>query len=166
MTTHPTTSRYVTFYKVMLILSTIGTSLGVLGLISLPAAIAEFHYSPIYAIAASLDAAVLFASIAALVLLWQKKLIGYQLKISTYVASIMVAIFGLFGIPSYSRYAAEQAIADSKDMTADMISFIYGFTEVAMYVATALAIAIAVTFLLLWRAAWKRQMAADKKHHA
>lgn len=170
--TKATSPRYVTFYKVMLILSTIGTALATINLVSLPTAIAEFNQSPIFGVTALFNVVILAASILALVLLWQKKKFGYQLKISTYIASIVVTLISLFGASSYSKYAADQAIAETPEITESMAQLVRTITEVTLYVGIAFSIAISVTFLLLWRAAWKRQSEADadngghKKHRS
>jgi hypothetical protein len=158
-----TRSRYTTFYKVMLILSTIGTSFGVLGLLSVPDIINEFSISPLFGIGMIALSAIALVSIVALVLLWQKQVEGYILKIGSYVASIVAVFLCLLGAQPYVRWVIEQTEGFPGDLSASEAAAVSSVIEFIFYAGLVMNIIINITLLLLWRSAWKRQLASDKK---
>lgn len=151
----------------MLILSTIGTSLGLLGLFSIPDFISALENSPLYATCALLLCGVTLVSVVALIMLWQKKHVGYLLKQSTYAVVIIVSVVALFGVDAYSQYSADQAIAQ---MVQDGVggAEVERITRLVVPFATQAAVVMgivqSVVFGFLWRAAWKKQLAYDKEN--
>jgi len=152
----------------MLILSTIGTSLGVLGLFSIPELISALDSSPIYVTCMLILCGVTLVSVAALVLLWQKKQLGYMLKISTYVVVVIVSIVALFGVDAYSQFSTDQAIAQmaqEKVGGAEIERITRVIVPFATKAAVVMGIIQAIVFGFLWRAAWKKQLAYDKENN-
>ena len=149
----------------MLILSTVGTSLGVLGLLSLPDILASLEHAPLYATCVLIMHVVTLVSIAALVMLWQKKYIGYLLKLSTYAVLIIVCVIALFGADAYVQYGVDQSLLELanegiKDYQIEQI--IRTITPFFVKASIVASIVQAAVFGVLWRVAWKKQLAHDK----
>lgn len=160
-------SKYAPMYKVMLILSTIGTAFGVIGLFSLPELLAALDQSRLYVTCAVLLCANTLVSIAALVLLWQKNHTGYLLKLSTYLVVIVACAVSLFGVDSYSEYSVNKSL---EQLTSEGVNSpeIERMTRVVIPAATKASIVIGIVqagvFALLWRTAWKKQVLYDKEN--
>ena len=151
----------------MLILSTIGTSLGTLGLLSLPELLDSREHAPLYATCALIMHVVTLVSIAALVMLWQKKQLGYLLKLSTYAVLIIVCIVSLFGVDAYSQYSVDLALNQlASEGFSDTQMEQITRTVVPFFIKASVVLGIiqAVVFAILWRAAWKKQLAYDKEN--
>lgn len=158
---------YTTFYRVMLILSTIGTSFGVLGTLSLPELLASREHAPLYVACLLIMHAVTLVSIAALVMLWQKKYMGYLLKLSTYAVLIIACVVALFGVDAYSQYSVDQSLTQlaNEGISDSQIEQITR-TVVPFFIKASVVLGIiqAAVFAILWRAAWKKQLAYDKEN--
>lgn len=155
--------RYTKFYLTMLILSTIGTALGLIGLFTVPQSLNELNTNTALSIFSLFDTLIILpVAIVALVLLWQKKVLGLWLKLGTYAASILSVIVSLFFINDILKQTLDIAV---KDIPADDASrdFVVSFTTTALYGSMILAAVISITFGLLWWFAWKNQAAADAK---
>lgn len=159
--------KYINFYKIMLILSTIGTSIALIAILNLRTAFEAVSIDPAYgtsSIAGTLLGGIL--SISALILLWQKHPAGIWLKLSAYVVSIITSIIALFTSSAILSITTKEAITELSD---DAIS--YGFTDrtvesivhATYYAAMALAIFASIVFAVLWWRAWKKQLAHDLK---
>lgn len=153
--------RYTKFYLTMLILSTIGTSFSLLSLFAIPQALNELRTNPTVSIVSLIDTLIVLpAAIVALVLLWQKKLLGLWIKLGTYAASILSVAVSFLFVNETIKQAVDIAV---KDMPANDNSrdFITSFTTVALYGSMVLTVVVSITFGLLWWFAWKNQAAAD-----
>lgn len=153
--------RYTKFYLTMLILSTIGTALGLLGLFTVPQSLNELNTNPALSIFSLFDTLIILpVAIVALVLLWQKKRLGLWLKLGTYAASILSVIVSLFFINDILKQTVDIAVKDlpANDASRD---FVISFTTAALYGSMILAVIISIAFGLLWWFAWKNQAAAD-----
>ncbi len=147
----------------MLILSTIGTSLGLLSLIAIPETLNELQTNPINSITSLVQLfLILPASILALVLLWRKQILGLWIKLGTYVATIIAIAVSLLAIDQTIKQAVDIAL---KDIAADDASrdFAAAFTTGAFYASITMSIIASIAFAILWWFAWKNQAAADAK---
>lgn len=153
---------YTKFYLTMLILSTVGTGLGLLGLFGLPQALSEFSLSPGYAIVSLISYLNLAAAIVALVLLWQQKVAGIWIKLSTYVASILLTIpFYITSGPVLQvaiDEAKQEMAKSSAKLTGNFIEVIVTASFTAALVVTVLT---SIAFGLLWFFAWRHQSKSD-----
>jgi hypothetical protein len=152
---------YIQFYKVMLILSTIGTALATLGFLSLPETINDFHVAPAYHVTLLLNYVVVLVSIVALVLLWKKRVEGIQLKIGTYIAFIVLSLIGLFLMEPYVQHLISVGLTEAGSAAAETGIVITLVTKIVGYGALVFSIIIDVVFMLLWRSAWKKQVEED-----
>jgi hypothetical protein len=152
---------YIQFYKVMLILSTIGTALGTLGLLSLPETINDFYVAPAYHVTLLLNYVVVLVSIVALVLLWKKRVEGIQLKIGTYIAFVVLALVALFTIEPYVQHLISVGMTEAGPNAAEAEIVIKLVTKIIGYGALVFSIIVDVVFMLLWRSAWKKQVEED-----
>ena len=159
------TSRYTGFYLTMLILSTIGTFLGLFGLIGIPETIRQFSLSPVYASISLFNVLIVLpVSMCALILLWFKRPLGIWLKLSAYAASIVSAIGMLLSADAVIKDAAKQALAEvAQSDQASSTSLIEGITTFAIYAGLSFAILVSIIFGLLWWFAWKNQSEADSE---
>lgn len=156
--------RYTPFYLTLLILSTIGTTLGLSELWIVRESINELATNPVNAIANLASALVILPiAVTALVLLWRKDPFGIWLKLSTYVATIIVTVANLFVSKQILKSAVAQAVADdAKQGTSSLgSSLITTIVTSTYYVALAVAIIASIMFGILWWFAWKKQVAAD-----
>lgn len=150
---------YTKFYLTMLILSTVGTSFGVLGFIGIPQLASDFSLSVSYGIFSVLSYINTLIAVVALVLLWRQNIAGLWLKLSTYVASILITI-GLYLtsgpiIDAAVTQAKEEAAKSSQPIDG---SFLSAFVTATFTVALIFTIIASVVFGLLWWFAWKRQI--------
>ncbi|MDT4833778.1 hypothetical protein FQZ97_673990 [compost metagenome] len=155
--------RYTKFYLTMLILSTIGTSLGLLSLIAIPETLNELQSNPINSITSLIQIfLILPASVLALVLLWRKQILGLWIKLGTYIATILTIAVSFLAIDQTIKQAVAIAL---KDVAADDSSrdFVSAFTTGAFYAGITMSIIVSITFAILWWFAWKSQAAADAK---
>jgi hypothetical protein len=152
---------YIQFYKVMLILSTIGTALATLGFLSLPQTISDFYVAPAYHVTALLNYVFILVSIVALVLLWKKRVEGIQLKIGTYIAFIILALIALFTVEPYVQHLISVGLTEAGPNAAEVEIVIKLVTKILSYGALVFAIIVDVVFMLLWRSAWKKQVEED-----
>lgn len=159
--------KYINFYKVMLILSTIGTSIALIAILNLRTAFDAVSIDPVYGIASiagTLIGGTL--SISALILLWQKHPTGIWLKLSAYAVSIATSIVALSASSAILVLATKETITELRNDATE-----YGFSDATIesivhttyYTAMILAIVASVVFALLWWRAWKRQVAHDLK---
>ena len=163
----PKPPRYTSFYLTLLILSTIGTALSLPELWIVRQSIGDLATNPIGA-AANLASALVILPIAiiALVLLWRKDSFGIWLKLSAYVATIIVAIANLSVAEQTLKRAVAQAVADdakqgASSLGSNLITTIVTNTYYAAFVVT---IVTSITFGCLWWFAWKKQVAADNEN--
>lgn len=158
---------YITFYRVMLILSTIGTSVAVLGILSTTNTLALHGIAPLFVTCAILLNVVAVVNIVALVLLWQKNPLGISLKISAYIVSIVVTAIGLTGAQPYISHVTEktteQVKSQSPAVAQQVINLIPEVVTYMVYTALTLSIIGSVVFALLWQRAWKKQRLADER---
>ncbi|MBC7943285.1 hypothetical protein H7X68_02185 [Candidatus Saccharibacteria bacterium] len=154
------TSRYTTFYLTMLILSTIGTSIGLIsGIFGLFSIGEDFSISLIFGILNSINYVILSTSIWALVLLWLKKPLGIQLKLGTYAASILLTVGLALSSDSVIKLAIEEASKDSQGIDASSLEI---FMTSLFYVGFTMSIVFFIIFGILWWKAWKIQVKADQ----
>lgn len=157
------TTRYTKFYLTLLILSTIGTSLSLIGLFSnIPTAISNFDIAPVFAILSLGGVVVTLVSAVALALLWQKNIAGLWLKLGSYAASILLTI----GMLPLSGPVLQRAIDKATEsITNEGMSIDPGLmttiTSTTYYISVAIGLIAAITFSLLWWFAWKDQQKAD-----
>lgn len=153
--------RYTKFYLTMLILSTIGTSFGLLGLIAIPDILKELQTNPVNSVASLVDALLILpAAIVALVLLWRKQIFGLWLKLGTYAASVLTVIASFLVIDQTIKQATDIALKDIAQNEGGR-EFVVAFTSGAFYAGMILTIIVSVAFGILWWFAWKSQAAAD-----
>ena len=152
---------YIQFYKVMLILSTIGTAISAASLLSLPKAIGDFPIAPAYHVILLLNYTVLLVSIVALVLLWKKQREGIILKIGTYIAYIILAVIALFTIEPYVQHLIATSINEAGPQAAGAENVITFIVKITSYSAHIFSVVIDIVFMLLWRSAWKKQVEED-----
>lgn len=159
--------KYINFYKVMLILSTIGTSIALIAILNLRTAFDAVSIDPVYGIASiagTLIGGTL--SISALILLWQKHPMGIWLKLSSYAVSIVTSIVALFASSAILALTTKETIVELRNDAAE-----YGFNDAIIesivhstyYTAMILAIVASVVFAILWWRAWKKQVVHDLK---
>jgi hypothetical protein len=153
--------KYTSFYLVMLILSTVGTSLAMLSLFAtVPEVIRAFPFAPGYSIFLAFDALISLISVGALVLLWLKKNpLGIWLKLSTYGALILAYIGQLiFGAPIV-KDLIEQSMKDAAidKQTAEV------FSNLGFYGGYIFGFIITITMAILWWFAYKSQQSADEE---
>lgn len=153
---------YTKFYLTMLILSSVGTGLGVLGLMGLPQVISEFSISPGYTIVSLISYLNLAAAIIALILLWQQKVAGIWIKLSTYVASILLTIPFYIASGPILELTIDEA---KKEMAKSSAKLTGNFVEVlvtaSFTAALIVTVIISIVFGLLWFFAWKHQSRSD-----
>jgi len=159
-------SRYTGFYLTLLILSTVGTSLGVGGLLNIPESIRNFEISPLYSILNLFTVLVILpVAVWALVLLWLKRPLGIWLKLGTYAASILCAV-GLLILVSTGHLIRDLANQAFDKIPADQKIdplLIERVVSITLYIGLGLAIIASVVFGLLWWFAWKKQKEADSE---
>lgn len=169
VTSHSKTSkesRYTRFYLTMLILSTIGTALSFTELWAIQPSINELTANPVNAIANLVSALLILpVAIAALVLLWLKKPLGIWLKLSTYVATIIVTIANFLVIEKSLKSIIAQAIAEEAKRTTNKLSddLITAIITNAYYAGFVIIIITSIVFGILWWFAWKKQVASDSE---
>jgi len=151
--------KYTTFYLVMLILSTFGTTGAVLSLIgAIPEILRTFSFAPGYSVFLAFDVIITLISIVALVLLWLKKNpLGIWLKLSTYGA-LVIAYTGqlLFGAPIVKdiiEQSMKEATIDRQ--TAEL------FGSIGFYGGYVFGFIIVITMAILWWFAYVSQKNAD-----
>ncbi len=153
-------SRYTTFYLTMLILSTVGTSIGLIsGIFGLFSISEDFSISLIFGILNSINYVILSISIWALVLLWLKKPLGIKLKIGTYAASILLIVGLALSSDPIIKLAIEEASKDSQGIDASSLEI---FMTSIFYVGFTMSIVFSIVFGILWWKAWKIQIKADQ----
>lgn len=156
--------KYTRFYKTMLILSTIGTSIMVMGIINLPTIIDTYATAPLYSIINIAGYVVTLLSVVALVLLWRKDINGLYLKIGTYVAAVLLNIGIFFTSSTVLGDLADEATREmSKQGKSLNNSTLTAIIDSMFFVAIVLTIMSAVIFAVLWLLAWKGQVKADSK---
>jgi hypothetical protein len=159
-------SRYTGFYLTLLILSTVGTSMGIFSLIGVGEAIGQFGAAPLYTIFSLINVAVVLPiAIWALVLLWMKRPLGIWLKLGSYALSIICAIGLLLSAAPAIKNVAAQMIAESAQSSSKPLdaSVIETIASVAIYAGISLSIIVSIIFGLLWYFAWKKQREADSE---
>lgn len=156
--------RYTPFYLTLLILSTIGTALSLPELWIVQQSISELATNPINAVANLASALVILPiAVIALVLLWRKDSFGIWLKLSTYLATIVITLANLFATEQTLKSAIAQAITDdAKQGTSALGShLITTLVTTTYYAGLIVTIVASIVFGLLWWFAWKKQVAAD-----
>lgn len=156
-------TNYTPFYLTMLILSTIGTLVGLYGLTSVPGYIENFSNAQIYSLANIFMALIVTpVSAIALVLLWRKHSLGIWLKLNTYGASIVsYLVLMLFTEESVIQKIAKQTSAELADTPGISQQFIDQAAQATYYTAIVISIIASVAFAILWWTAWKRQAMKD-----
>lgn len=155
-------SRYIKFYFTLLILSTIGTGLALLGLFSIPETMSNLAIAPVYTILSLAGYVVTLVSAVALVLLWQKNIAGLWLKLGSYAANLLLTVGLLITsgpvlqnvIKETTASIAEQGQAVDESMVTSFITYFF-------YIGLGLAMVASVVFAILWWFAWKNQQKAD-----
>lgn len=148
----------------MLVLSTIGTSVGLFNLFSLPNTLALLDESRIYGGLYLILTIVWLVSIVALVLLWKKHPLGIQLKLSCYIVSILVTIgLVLNSEPIVALLTAdieaELARSNPQDLSSSMVSDV---ARSAYYLGLSFSVMLSTGFFWLWRKAWQSQEKFDQ----
>jgi hypothetical protein len=159
-------TRYQGFYLTMLILSTVGTAFGIVGLWGIVDTIALFNDAPVYAILSLINVLVVLpVAIWALILLWLKHPLGIWLKLGTYAVSIICAIGLLFSAGPVIKVYLAEALAEMAKRPNQSVdaSIVEGIATIALYAGIALTIMSSIAFGLLWYFAWKKQSEADSE---
>lgn len=157
-------TRYQGFYLTMLILSTVGTAFGVIGLWGVIDTIALFNTAPVYAVLSLINVIVVLpVAIWALILLWMKQPLGIWLKLSTYAVSILCSIGLLFSAGPVIKLYITEAVAEMAKTPNQSVdaSIIESIATIALYAGIGLSILGSIAFGLLWYFAWKKQSEAD-----
>jgi len=154
-----TSSKYVTFYLVMLILTTISVGFGLFNLVSIGTTIKYFDTAPLFAWLTIVQYAVTLLMVAALVYLYKKKELGLHLLISSYgLTTICMTVVPIAAQPLV-REAATQIVTDSKgEIAMDLAMNILQITFMSIAVANAF---MSILFAVLWYFAWKKQVQRD-----
>ncbi|MNI54364.1 hypothetical protein D3C73_1092560 [compost metagenome] len=158
-------SRYTKFYQVMLVLSTIGTVLGLSEVLRTPQVINDLQSDPAGSIISLVGTFIILpAAIIALVLLWRKQIAGLWLKLSTYAATLLTIvasfIFSESTIKQITNATLEEATKTDSGLGRD---FIVAFSTSTFYIAMGVAAVVSIVFGILWWFAWKDQAEADSK---
>jgi hypothetical protein len=157
------TCRYSRYFKVLLILSTIGTSLSIIGgLISSVQIPASFSVNLAYGIMTVTSYITVIIATIGLWFLWKKKYIGLILKLSSYgltvlSSCIMLAISQPI-IEDTVKNIRDQTIQSGQEINLKLIEAVVNLTFSLTYVA---AIVGSVTFGILWCFAWRSQQKYD-----
>lgn len=170
--TDPTTplerfkTTYILRYRILLILSTLGTAVSLAGIQSLPSSIGQLSNYPVYSLASMLSLIVVLPlAIAALVLLWHKHPTGIRLKLLSYAIGAGLVIISLFTIPptliaDTATRLAEQMSGQGYILTVQSAE---ALTELSVYSAFIFTLISYGIFARLWWTAWKKQCKADSK---
>lgn len=154
--------KFTRFYKIMLILSTMGTSMAVVSIINLPATINLYATAPVNSILGLASYVVTLLSVVALILLWRKDINGLYLKLGAYATTSLIAIGLLF--------TADFAIKDTTEKILDELakqgqsidsSLIANVVNISIYTSIISTIVISVVFGMLWLFAWRKQAKTD-----
>lgn len=162
------TSRYTKFYKTMLILSTIGTSFSLYSLLRQSVSLQNsFDLSIINGVLVIANYAIVAVSVAALILLWHKEVLGIKLKLSAYAATIVSSIVMLFiAGPTIDKATSDlrEQLEGQEGVTQDMIDIGVSLVEPMYFIGLSGTIAISLLFAHLWWRAWKHQLEHDKNN--
>lgn len=154
-------ARYTTFYRTMLILSTIGTALSAFGLIELPKTLGYLPNHTAYAVVWMVSMLLVYpVSITALVLLWRKQIVGLWLKIASYAASIMLSIVSMLVATGVLQEEVKAALASAESQALPR-SVMEGIITGTYYTGMIFGIFVSIVFALLWVFAWRSQRRAD-----
>lgn len=146
----------------MLILSTIGTSFSLLGMLfSIGDYIDNLDLSMGLAIFSSLSLVAMLVSIPALVLLWMKKNpLGIWMKLGSYALVFLASIGELFFIQPMVNNAVAELLSSDPSASRDAIEL---GVNVGAYAAYGVALISAIIMAILWWFAYKDQVKADQK---
>ena len=153
--------KYTTFYLTLLILSTAGTTLALLGLLELPKTIGYLSTDTAYAIASLVSMCIVWPiSVVALVLLWLKHPVGIWLKLGSYGVSLiatLVAVFTASGVlqKELASQLSDQATAGLSEST------LMAVTNAAFYIAIVFSVIVSIAFALMWWFAYRGQARED-----
>lgn len=153
--------RYTPFYLTMLVLSTIGTSIGLTSAITNLSTLFQYaSVAPIYTIAAVSTIVLTAGSTVALILLWLKKPFGIWLKLSAYALSVAVIVAMTFNIEPVIQANIQQALSRSPSLSTETADTIL---HISTYIGLGISALVDILFGILWYFAWKRQQHADSE---
>lgn len=163
--TRKPTSHYSRFFKVMLILSTIGTSLSALGgIVSLPQLNSTFTTSLVYGIVTVIGYFTVTLAALGVWFLWKRHYIGLVYKLLAYCVTITTSTIMLaFDNPIIDAAALktrEQLAQSGKIVNDSLIHATVSFVFTATYI---FAILGGIVFSILWWQAWKSQQKYEAK---
>jgi glucan phosphoethanolaminetransferase (alkaline phosphatase superfamily) len=160
-------SRYTKFYKTMLTLSTIGTSLTLYSLLSQTAVVQNnFEISTLHGTVVIVNYAIAALSVAALILLWHKETLGIKLKIGAYVANILSSLATVFiAQPVIDRAISQlrEQLETQPNATQEVIDISVSLVQPFYLISLVGGIIVSAIFMNLWWRAWKSQVEYDKK---
>lgn len=164
MTNHNTeTSRYTTFYLVMLILTSVGIGISVLAsLAGIPEAIRLLSFAQAYGIIQIIGLIATAVSVPALILLWMKKNpTGIYLLLGTYGITILISLLSFFFLEPVIQDASVRALQESPDMPTETVNTLTSFGVYSVHV---LQIIVNVIMATLWWFAFRSQHRADEEN--
>jgi hypothetical protein len=161
-TSTTTQKRYVTFYLVMLILTSISVLFTAIGFfISIPDFFRTMSFAPGYTISQIIAAVVTVIAIAALIFLWLKRNpLGIMLLLAAYVVLTLVGIATLFLLGPIVQDTTALTVKDTPDLPTDSIASITSFM---LYALNSLAVIVNVVMATLWWFAYQSQRRADSE---
>jgi hypothetical protein len=162
--------RFTKFYKTMLILSAIGTSFNLYSLLSQSAGVQQnFEFSTLHGVLVIVNYAIAAASVAALMLLWNKEPLGIKLKVGSYLATIISTVIMFFISQPVIERALDifqEQMKGQQGVTQEMIDIGASLIEPTYFIGLVSGILIAAVFCILWVRAWKSQLEYDKNKRA
>lgn len=158
-------SPYSRYFKTLLILSTIGTSLSLLGgLLSLPQIGSSFSIGLGYGLLTVVSYLTAIVAAVGVWYLWKKQPIGLVLKLTAYGVTVATSIIMLYidkpVIAATVERVREQTALSGKVVNDKLIDSVVNLMFSFTYVG---AVIVSVTFGLLWWYAWKSQQKHDQK---
>lgn len=154
-----TKRRYVPFYLTMLILSTIGTSVSVIGIFGLQETITNLPTAPVFYSAAIISTLAWIVSVVGLIFLWQKNPLGIQLKLTSYAVQFVATAASLVTIRPFLTEIIDTAVREGKGEISRVMAeqVVTGI----VFVVYGLSLVMTALFAFLWYKAWQSQSEED-----
>lgn len=158
--------KYITFYKVLLVLSTLGTLVSLTGISGLRGILEIAETEPAYAwisIAGLLVSLPL--ALAALLLLFHKHPAGIKIKLASYAVIIVTTLLSVPFAGGALERAEEETLRQLEEQNLPLDPELISLTTtVVFYGAVAGTVIFSVLFATLWWNAWKKQVAYDTEY--
>lgn len=155
--------RFTRFYLTMLILSSFGAVLPLLGVSAIADVARLWQIAPWYSVFLAINYIAIMVSYGALALLWLKRPLGIRLKLTSYGLSIVASTGLLISGAAVLREVTLTALRQN-DLAATKLdpAVVENLVSTIYYLGYSLSIVGAIGFALLWMTAWKRQQKADR----